>query len=227
MRILEFKKVLKSYLLNSQLIPHFAFPARRTGALAGGRIPQLLKYISLGQQRILFVLALFLLGVLTFKFYYSSPAPSEEIIKEWVIEVSGEVENPGIYIFQKPPTIKEAIEQSGGMKEPALFEKNSLAEVLETGTKLHARKESSQEIKIKMERMEANKLLVFSIPLDLNRVSMEDLCLIPGIGESLAREIVTYRERRKGFRSVEELKNVKGIGEKKYESFKTFFIVRH
>ena len=216
MRILEFKKGLKSYLLNSQLIPHFAF-----------RISQLLKYISLGQQRILFVLALFLLGVLTFKFYYSSPAPSEEIIKEWVIEVSGEVENPGIYIFQKPPTIKEAIEQSGGMKEPALFEKNSLAEVLETGTKLHARKESSQEIKIKMERMEANKLLVFSIPLDLNRVSMEDLCLIPGIGESLAREIVTYRERRKGFRSVEELKNVKGIGEKKYESFKTFFIVRH
>ena len=136
------------------------------------------------------------------------------------------MENPGIYIFQKPPTIKEAIEQSGGMKEPALFEKNSLAEVLETGTKLHARKESSQEIKIKMERMEANKLLVFSIPLDLNRVSMEDLCLIPGIGESLAREIVTYRERRKGFRSVEELKNVKGIGEKKYQSLKTFFVIR-
>ncbi|MDI6763459.1 MAG: helix-hairpin-helix domain-containing protein [Thermodesulfobacteriota bacterium] len=54
---------------------------------------------------------------------------------------------------------------------------------------------------------------------------MEDLCLIPGIGESLAREIVTYRERRKGFRLVEELKNVKGIGEKKYESLKNFLIV--
>jgi competence protein ComEA len=77
-----------------------------------------------------------------------------------------------------------------------------------------------------MERMAANKLLVFSIPLDLNRVSPEDLCFIPGIGESLAQEIITYRERRKGFRSVEELKNVKGIGEKKYQSFKTFFIIR-
>jgi len=70
-------------------------------------------------------------------------------------------------------------------------------------------------------------LLVFSIPLDLNRVSMEDLCLIPGIGESLAQEIVKNRERRKGFRSIEELKDVKGIGEKKYESLKTFFIVTH
>ncbi len=74
--------------------------------------------------------------------------------------------------------------------------------------------------------MEANKLLVFSIPLDLNRVSAEDLCLIPGIGESLAREILAYRERRKGFGSREDLKNVKGIGEKKYESVKRFFTVR-
>ena len=74
--------------------------------------------------------------------------------------------------------------------------------------------------------MEAPKLLVFSIPLDLNRVSVEDLCLIPGIGESLAREIVTYRERRRGFRSVEELISVKGIEEKKYRALKTFFTVR-
>ena len=75
--------------------------------------------------------------------------------------------------------------------------------------------------------MEANKLLVFSIPLDLNRASIEDLCLVPGIGESLAREMVAYRERRKGFRSVEELKNIKGIGEKKYHLFKPFFITKH
>ena len=75
--------------------------------------------------------------------------------------------------------------------------------------------------------MAANKLLVFSIPLDLNRVSPEDLCLIPGIGESLAQEIVAYRERRRGFRSVEELKNVKGIGEKKYQSFKTIFTIKN
>lgn len=80
-------------------------------------------------------------------------------------------------------------------------------------------------IKIKIGRMEARKLLVFSIPLDLNRVTVEDLCLIPGIGESLAREIVTHRERRRGFRSVEDLKNVKGIGEKKYQVFKPYFHV--
>jgi competence protein ComEA len=143
-----------------------------------------------------------------------------------VIEVSGEVRNPGIFIFKNPPTLMEAIEKAGGLKEPAIFEKDSSSEVLETGTLLITKKESYQEIKVKLERMEVKKLLVFSIPLDLNRVSVEDLCLIPGIGESLAREIVTYRERRRGFRSVEELKNVKGVGEKKYQSFKGFFVIK-
>jgi competence protein ComEA len=42
----------------------------------------------------------------------------------------------------------------------------------------------------------------------------------------MAREIIAYRERRKGFRSTEELKNVKGIGEKKFKSIKTFFALK-
>jgi competence protein ComEA len=118
------------------------------------------------------------------------------------------------------------IEKAGGLKETAQFDTASFSEILETGTLLTVTKESSREVKVKMERMAANKLLVFSIPLDLNRVSMEDLCLIPGIGESLAQEIITYRERRKGFRSVEELKNVRGIGGKKYKNLKGFFIIK-
>ena len=231
MRISEFKKTLKFYLFN----------------------PQLFKYFSLGQQKILIVLAVCLFGILTFKFYYSPPAPSEEITKEIVIEVLGEVRKPGVYIFQHSPTLKEAIEKAGGLRESASIDPELSSIALETGTLLTVGKESlsnnipsplegegkgegglkrapkgikQDEIKIKIGTMEAHKLLVFNIPLDLNRVSMEDLCLLPGIGESLAHEIVTCRERRRGFRSVEELKNVKGIGDKKYESFKTYFIVR-
>jgi len=186
-----------------------------------------MKYFSLRQQWILIVLTLFLFGLLTFKFYYhpSTPAP-EEFVKEIVVEVSGEVRSPGIFIFQNPPTLVETIEKAGGLKEKAQFDATASSETLETGTLLNITKESSQEIKIKIGRMAASKLLVFSIPLDLNRVSVEDLCLVPGIGESLAQEMVSYRKRRKGFRSVEELKNVKGIGDKKYTSLKNFFTVR-
>ena len=185
-----------------------------------------MKSFSLGQQWILFLLVLPILSLLYFRFYYHPiSSPSEEIIREIVVEVTGEVRKPGIYIFQTPPTLQEALTKAGGLKEPALFDTSSSLEVLETGNLLTITKESSQEIKAKIGRMEAKKLLVFSIPLDLNRVSVEDLCLIPGIGESLAREIVAYRGKRKGFRTVGELKDVKGIGEKKWRVFKTFFWV--
>jgi len=112
------------------------------------------------------------------------------------------------------------------LKETAQFDSISSTEVLETGTLLTVTQKSSQEINVKIERMAANKLLVFSIPLDLNRVSPEDLCFIPGIGESLAQEIIAYRERRRGFRSIEELKNIKGIGEKKYQNLRGFFTTK-
>ncbi len=45
---------------------------------------------------------------------------------------------------------------------------------------------SPGHISVKLGRMEAKKRLVFSIPLDLNQATMEDLCLISGVGESLA-----------------------------------------
>jgi competence protein ComEA len=186
-----------------------------------------MKYLSLGQQKVLFVLALFLLVIICFQFYHPFPSSTpEENVREFVVEIVGEVRNPGVYIFQNPATLKEAIEKAGGFKEPAQFDRGSSSEILETGTLVNITKELPEVVKVKLGRMASNKLLVFSIPLDLNQVTAEDLSLIPGIGESLAREIVAHRKRRKGFRSVEELKNVKGIGEKNYQAFKTFFVIR-
>jgi competence protein ComEA len=216
-----------------------------------------MKYFSVSQQWVLLVAALLLFGSLIFKFYYYPRSPSGEPVKEVVVEVLGEVRQPGIYLFQDPPNLRQAIERAGGLKETAQFDTTLSSTILETGTLLTVVKESpliyqspphpyplppgerekrdgpllkeqpktikQDEIKIRVGRMAVNKLLVFSIPLDLNHVSVEDLCLVPGIGKSLAQEMVTYRERRKGFRSVDELKNVKGIGEKKYQDLKGFF----
>jgi competence protein ComEA len=214
----------------------------------------------MAQQKILFGLALFILALLFYKFYYPALTSSrEKPVREFVVEVSGGVRKPGIYIFHHPPTLKEAIEKAEGLREEALFDEKNLSETLETGSLVHVTKESHPpsspsvssrtdfakgppspppfskgghgEIKepiinIKLGRMEARKLIVFSLPLDLNRASVEDLSLVPGIGDPLGREIVAYRERRRAFRSVEELRNVKGVSEKKYESLKTYFTVR-
>ncbi len=204
-----------------------------------------MKYYSVSQQWVLLVVALLLLGSLTFKFYYyPRSAPSGIPVKEVVVEVLGEVRQPGIYFYQDKPNLKQAIERAGGLKETAQFDPTLSAAVLETGTLLTVTREPPQippplpaskgergetkrkQIKISVGRMAVNKLLVFSIPLDLNHVSVEGLCLIPGIGESLAQEIIAYRKRHNGFRSVEELKKVRGIGEKKYRDLKGFFATK-
>jgi competence protein ComEA len=198
-----------------------------------------MRHLSLGQQLLLFLLALGLLAILYLKFYQSPlPTPKEETYSEIAIEVGGEVHTPGIYLFRNPPTLKEAIDRAGGVKGAFLQENTSLSDVLETGTRVAISREppssvtsgqpnrgNPDTVRIKLGRMEANKLLVFSIPLDLNRASVEDLCLVPGIGEFLAREIVTYRRRKRGFRSVEELKNVTGIGDHNWKSFQSYFRV--
>ena len=224
----EFIKRLKSSFLF--LISQFAIRIQHSvKSLLSFRPPHSalrIPHFSMGQQKILIALALFILALLYFKFYYRRPSPPEEVYKEVVIEVMGEVQKPGIYIFKNPPTLKEVIVKAGTLKENGFLNQDSTSETLETGSQLNLSRESSTEIRMKLGRMEARKLLAFSIPLDLNRASAEDLCLVPGIGESLAREIVSYRERRKRFQSVDELRNVRGIGEKKWKEFKKFFVVR-
>jgi hypothetical protein len=95
-------------------------------------IPHSLKYYSHQQQWVLFFIALLIFGILTFKFFYHSPLPPEEIVKEIVVEVLGEIQKPGIYIFKNPPTIKEALEKAGGLREAANFDEKLYSEVLET-----------------------------------------------------------------------------------------------
>ncbi len=73
-----------------------------------------MRYLSLGQQRILIVLALFLLGALYFKFYYFPPASSEKIAREIVVEVLGEVRKPGRFQSISTSTVAQAIMQPTG-----------------------------------------------------------------------------------------------------------------
>ena len=52
--------------------------------------------------------------------------------------------------------------------------------------------------------------------IDLNTATPEQLEQLPGVGEVLARRIVEYRDKNGGFRNVEQLREVSGIGDRKY-----------
>ena len=53
-------------------------------------------------------------------------------------------------------------------------------------------------------------------PVDLNAATAEQLETLPGIGERMAERIIEYREMNGGFKKVEELMNVRGIGEQSF-----------
>jgi competence protein ComEA len=56
--------------------------------------------------------------------------------------------------------------------------------------------------------------------VSLNSATQAELEALPGIGPTLAEAIITERERRGGFRSVNELRDVRGIGEKRFADLK-------
>ncbi len=62
--------------------------------------------------------------------------------------------------------------------------------------------------------------------LDINSAQKQQLMDLPGIGEATAEEILLYRQKHGPFQSVEELKAVKGIGEKKLEGFKGRLVIK-
>jgi len=62
-------------------------------------------------------------------------------------------------------------------------------------------------------------------PVDLNQATPQQLDGLPGIGPALAGRITEYRRRRGGFHSVSELRNISGIGEKRYSAMKDLVTV--
>ena len=80
--------------------------------------------------------------------------------------------------------------------------------------------DSVRDAEIIQQPIPTDSLLIEKI--NINRATEEELMELPGIGPKTARLIVAYRDERGGFQRVEELKNVKGIGEKTFEGISPF-----
>lgn len=145
--------------------------------------------------------------------------------------VTGQVNNPGVIELEYNSRIEDAINLAGGITNLANLEEVNLAYCLEDGQKLYIPSINDKKDKEYLitengeEVIESNNKNAKG-KININKGNIEELQSLPGVGEALAQRIITYREQNGKFNVIEELKNVSGIGEKKFENLKEYIDIK-
>lgn len=158
-----------------------------------------------------------------------------EEVEKIVVHISGQIVNPGVITLEKGARIIDAIHIAGGITEEADLTNVNLAYVLEDAQKIYIPSSKDKEGDIDM--IQENKEgIILSKNLDskqqekrkvnINTASQEELEKLPGIGSSIALRIVNYRKENGKFNTIEEIKNVSGIGENKFNHIKDNIYVK-
>ena len=142
------------------------------------------------------------------------------------VHIDGGVLNPGVVDLPQNSRIQDAVIEAGGLNEDASIKNINLAEVLEDGQKVYI--PSIEEDEIISENNEINKEYVNNKSngkININTSSIDDLQKIDGVGPSLANRIYQYRIKNGPYKSIDELKNVSGIGDKKLDSIRDLICI--
>ncbi len=167
-----------------------------------------------------------------------------------IVHISGAVQNEGIVELESGSRVADAIEKAGGLKENAYMDEINLAYQLEDGEKIHIptieeqKEKENQESKVENESATGSdgttsKSSNSSIntgsqsektsnqtKININTATEQELDSLPGIGPSTAAKILEYRKEKGKFKTIEEIKEVSGIGESKYEKIKDRITVK-
>ncbi|MBI6070220.1 ComEA family DNA-binding protein [Clostridium perfringens] len=157
---------------------------------------------------------------------------SEEKI---IVEIKGEVKKPNVYELKNGSRIYELIEEAGGPTDEADLSNINRALYLSDGQCIVIKNINDVESEEANLNESLNAEVTNSIPtnssgdkgeknesssININTASKETLMTLNGIGESKAQAIIDYRDEIGGFKSVDDITNVSGIGEKTLEKIK-------
>ena len=155
------------------------------------------------------------------------------------VHIDGHINNPGVYEIKENDRIKTLIDKAGGFKEGYSIKNINLAAKLSDGDKIYIpsvseekNSENNNNININTNSNSSGKgqnvktdrnnvsIMKNNSKININTANMSELKQITGIGESTANKIIDYRENVGKFKKIEDIKEVKGIGDAKYESLK-------
>ncbi|MGD2125965.1 MAG: helix-hairpin-helix domain-containing protein, partial [Desulfobacteraceae bacterium] len=118
------------------------------------------------------------------------------------------------------------IKTAGGLTHGNISLKASEDFTPRSGIKVTVRSDG-KECKVSHSEMSAFYKVTLGIPLSLNRESEEGLTAIPGIGAKLAKAIVVERSKRGGFKDLDEVPEIPGIGRRLYKKIRPYVTLEH
>lgn len=148
------------------------------------------------------------------------PIPIEEnpVINEPTtifVDVKGAVVKEGVYVLEEGSRVKDVIDLAGGFTTEANKNAINLAQMVSDEMLLYIPFQSDEVV-----GELSNVTTIDDGKINLNTASQSELETLPGIGPSKALAIIDYRETNGGFKTIEDLKNIGGIGEKTFEKLK-------
>ena len=151
------------------------------------------------------------------------------------VDVGGAVMDPHVVCIPKDSRVFEAVSAAGGVDVNAETKYINMAAICNDGEKLYIPTSSEVESgAYKPENMVDDKVLdsnfntdtgSYSGLININTASSSELQTLTGIGPSMATRILEYREQNGNFSSIDDLKKVSGIGEKKFNDLKEHICV--
>lgn len=140
-----------------------------------------------------------------------------------MVHVEGQVQAPGVYELAPDSRVTDAIEAAGGFTPEAERSGVNLAKRVVDEEQIYVPKKGeilpgSQKQSGGATNGSSSKLV------NINKATKEELTTLPGVGPALAERIIAYRRDHGNFQSIEEIMQVSGIGEKKFEALKDYII---
>lgn len=139
------------------------------------------------------------------------------------VHLDGAVKKAGLIELEEGDRLEEAIIKGGGLLDTADTKYVNLAMILLDGEKIY--------IPTKDESIDYSSGTSYipelqeSRTININNANLEELQKIPGVGPSTAKNIINYREKSGRFKKIEDIKNVNGIGDNKFESMKEYISI--
>lgn len=137
------------------------------------------------------------------------------------VDIDGAVRSPGVYKLKDGDRVNDAIIMAGGLLDNAFTKNINKARKLDDGEKIYilTEKEAEEVKDIEKGSTSSNNLI------NINTADLNDLVSLPGIGDVYGQRIIEYRKSKK-FNSVDDIKNIEGIGDKTFEKIKELITVK-